>query len=638
MVATMKHRGPDDQGLLLAPPAVLGMRRLSIIDLTGGHQPAFNEDGTIAVVFNGEIYNFQELRQTLERKGHIFRSRSDTETIVHAYEAWGPDCTHHLRGMFAFAAVEMPERKAATRIFLARDRFGIKPLYYAFQDGAFLFASELRALLASGCFAARLSVSALESYLHFGSVGEPMTLVAGIHSLPPGHWMAVPLDRSALPIRPERYWDLVAAAARSRKPAVSDRHEALAEVRRRLEDAIRGHLIADVPLGIFLSSGIDSAALAGLASRERAGVHTFTLVFSEQEFSEALLARQIAARLGTRHEELLLTGEEMLSRLGKAITALDQPSMDGMNTYFVSWAARQAGLKVALSGLGGDEVFGGYSTFRSAPRVAALVGAIRSWPAPLRRGLARALTKIGAANGFADRSRKLAAACAAPDALPHPYFFLRSLFTPAQVSELLQSAALPEDRPWRDWLTASAHEADQLDSFTKISWLESRSYLVNTLLRDTDAMSMAHSLEVRVPFLDHPLLEFIAQLPEDLKRPRGTQKRLLVEALGNLLPRDVVCQRKRTFTLPWEHWLRGGLRKRIEAGLSQLAPSLRPVLSAASVRAVWNDFLAGRTSWSRPWSLYVLNQWAARHLDREVMAPLDGGTESLVVQARSGAG
>ncbi len=625
MMAAMRHRGPDDEGLLVAPPgapsAALGMRRLSIIDLAGGHQPVFNEEGTLAVVFNGEIYNFRELRQTLEAQGHCFRTRSDTEAIVHAYEEWGEDCLHHLRGMFAFAVLDTRNTSAGRGpcLFLARDRLGIKPLYYSVTQGVLVFASEVRALLAGQQISRRICEATLEAYLLFGSVAEPTTLVEGVCSLPPGHRMLVSLSARPPAAQPQAYWDFAEAALRSPKPI-----EATPQLRPLLEDAVRSHLIADVPLGLFLSSGLDSTALAALASREQQGLHTFTVVFPEQDFSEAELARRTARRFGTRHEELMLSGEEMLARLDQAVGALDQPTMDGINTYFVSWAARQVGLKVALSGLGGDEVFGGYSTFRSSPRAERLAALSSVVPGGVRSATASAAVRIGRSRRRGDAAHKLAALWRNPASLPHPYFFMRALFTPEQVESLFHGAAAtrrhklrpaaPDNSPWRAWLEETARQAERLDGFTAVSCLEMRSYMVNTLLRDTDAVSMSHSLEVRVPLLDHRLVEFVAQLPEPAKR-RGAPKALLAEALGELLPGEVVGQRKRTFTFPWELWLRGALRQRVTQGLENLTPALQPVLDGEAVRAVWQDFLSGRTNWSRPWSLYVLNEWSRRHLE-----------------------
>jgi len=616
MMGQMRHRGPDDEGIFVDDSVALGMRRLSIIDLGGGHQPVFNEDGTVAVVFNGEIYNFQELRHTLESRRHAFRTSSDTEVIVHAYEEWGEDCVHHLEGMFAFALAETSKstRRGNPRVLLARDRLGIKPLYYALVDGNLVFASEVRSLLASGQIEPRLSQPALRSYLLFGSVVEPMTLAEGVYSLPPGHRISISATSRHSRIQPEPYWGFAESAQPALDTKTLDRKSAAAFLGSLLHETVDSHLIADVPVGVFLSSGIDSTALVALAAQKRATVHTVTVVFEEQEFNEAELARRTAQRFATKHHELALSGDDMLARLGEAVSAFDQPSMDGVNSYFVSWAARQAGLKVALSGLGGDEMFGGYKTFHSTPEaqfVAALAGRI---PGGFRSFIASAAEKLSPHLTRKDAHRKMAALWRDPSFLPHPYFYTRLLFTPTQVLGLLNCDGVVGPEPWQDWLAQITRESKRLDDFTAVSCLESRSYMVNTLLRDTDAMSMAHSLEVRVPFLDHPLVEFVARLPGSVKSSSGVPKSLLVEAMGDLLPPEVVSQRKRTFTLPWEHWLRGPLKEELASEFNTIAPPLAQCLDARAVRQVRTNFLEGHTSWSRVWSLFVLNKWARRHL------------------------
>ena len=622
MLAEMVHRGPDDGGVLAKPGAVLGMRRLSIIDLAGGHQPVFNEDGTVGVVFNGEIYNFPHLRASLESRGHRFRTHSDTEVLVHAYEEWGERCLTHLRGMFAFALWDgrAGSGHGESRVLLARDRLGIKPLYYAAADGALLFASEVRALLASGAVARRLARESIEAYLLFGSVVEPMTLVQGVFSLPPGHALMVSC-RDAQKSKPAAYWDLAEAARGLRKSDLPKTlPEAAKAARPLLEEAVRSHLVSDVPLGLFLSSGIDSTALAALASRERSGLHTFTIVFPEQEFSEAEIARRTAERFATEHRELMVSGEQMLAQLPQAVGALDQPSMDGINTYFVSWAARQAGLKVALSGLGGDEVFGGYPTFRMTPRVAAIVALARRLPEGPRRAMSEALVSLGR-NGRrsarTDALRKFGAIWSGPDSLPHPYFFTRLLFTAQQLHHLLSGRTAGAPSLWHAWLEQAAAGAHELGGDAGVSSLEMRAYMVNTLLRDTDSMSMHHSLEVRVPLLDHPLVEFVTALPDRARRGRGLSKALLVEALGSLVPREVVEQPKRTFTFPWRRWLRGPLGLQVAMRLGGITPSLAEVLDREEVHSVWRSFLMGRTGWARPWSLFVLNEWVRCHLDQK---------------------
>lgn len=620
MLRSIHHRGPDEEGSLIAPRLAAGTRRLSIIDLAGGSQPIWNETRTLAIHFNGEVYNFQRLRDELTAAGHRFQTRSDTEVIVHAYEQWGPEGFARLHGMFAFILAEMPEGPSGpvTRAIFARDRFGIKPLYYAAVDGALLFASEVRALLASGLVPARISPQAVSSYLLFGSVCEPMTLVDGIFSLSPGHFAEIltsgPLSRP----KSKPFWEGISSTSPAPSNSSASPDPAPSAVRSLLEEAVRSHLIADVPVGVFLSSGLDSTAIAALAAKAHPGIHTFTVAFPDLEFSEAAEARSAANQLGTQHSELQFSGEEMLRRLDEAIAAFDQPSMDGINTYFVSWAARQSGLKVALSGLGSDEIFGGYPTFHSARSVARLSGLARLFPAPVRR-LGASFARLG--NRTAAREKALAA-WLAPEAFPHPYFFTRALFTPGQLLQRLPlcirgaNSDASSNQDWWNYVAEISQQAAPMDFFTAVSWLELRTYMLNTLLRDTDAMSMANSLEVRVPFLDPPLVDFVLSLPESRKRG-AHPKSLLISALGDLLPQNAARQvgrRKRTFTFPWGKWLRGPLREHVSAGLTEWSPALAPVLDRDFAQSVWKDFQEGRTTWSRPWSLYVLNEWAKRHL------------------------
>jgi len=299
--------------------------------------------------------------------------------------------------------------------------------------------------------------------------------------------------------------------------------------------------------------------------------------------------------------------------LTAAVGALDQPSMDGINTYFVSWAARQAGMKVALSGLGSDEIFGGYSTFRSTPDAQSAATVARAIPGGFRSTLVSAAEKTLGRFQRSDSHRKMAALWRDPNFLPHPYFYTRLLFTPTQVMGLLKGNGLDSPEPWRDWLEETARGSKQLDDFTAVSCLESRSYMVDTLLRDTDSMSMAHSIEVRVPFLDHTLVEYVSRLPGSVKR-NGRPKSLLIEALADIIPAEVISQKKRTFTLPWEHWLRNALMEEVAAEFQDIAPPLKECLNVHTVQQVWTNFLEGKTSWSRVWSLFVLNRWARRHL------------------------
>jgi asparagine synthase (glutamine-hydrolysing) len=628
MTAAMRHRGPDEEGFLTgdarAPGLALGMRRLSIIDLAGGHQPVWNETKDVAVIFNGELYNYRDLRERLALCGHRFATKSDTEILVHAWEEWGEDALAELRGMFAFALLDLRERYATAPIlFLARDPLGIKPLYYTQTPDGFAFASEVRSLLASGVVPKRLSQDALTAYLLFGSISEPVTLLEGVFSLPPGHRMLLHVPERRRTPRARPWWDAaVSPAARDpRKPR--DLASAAKKLRPLLEDAVNAHLIADVPVGLFLSSGLDSGAIAALAAKAQGGIESFTLTFPGTAFDEAELARLAAKRFKTKHTEVPLGGESLVGRLDEALGALDQPTMDGINTYFVSWAAKQVGLKVALSGLGGDELFAGYQTFADTPRLSRLIRWAWFVPAPVRRMTAPLVASLAARQGLPDAGRKAAAAWAYPDTLPHAYFFARTLFPPGQVERIIEPRFRPStvnadgvtlEPTWLGWLERTADEARKLEPIAGVSWLEMRTYMASTLLRDTDTVSMARSLEIRVPLLDTPVVEFVGSLPDAARRQPGVQKALLVQALGDLLPQEILAQRKRTFTLPWEAWLRGPLRARMEASFSDLAPSLVAQLRPGGVPSVWTDFLAGKTTWSRPWSLYVLNEWCRQHL------------------------
>jgi asparagine synthase (glutamine-hydrolysing) len=629
MAAAMQHRGPDDDGFLVneprAPGLALGMRRLSIIDLKTGHQPVWNETGDVAVIFNGELYNYRELRERLTLSGHRFTTQSDTEILVHAWEEWGEDCLDELRGMFALALLDLRKRYAtAPLLFLARDPLGIKPLYYTQTADGFAFASEVRTLLAGKITPKKLSQDALTSYFLFGSVSEPVALLDGVFSLPPGHRMLLYVPERRRVPRARAWWDATRSPEAKDGRATRDFSSATRSLRPLLEDAVRAHLIADVPAGLFLSSGLDSSVIAALAARERAGICSFTLSFPGTAYDESPLARSVAKHCGTQHREVPLKGDAIVSRLDEALAALDQPSMDGINTYFVSWAAREAGLKVALSGLGGDELFGGYPTFTDTPRIMRLIRMAWFVPAPLRKALAPLVRAAVAGRSRADAARKTVAAWLQPDTLPHAYFFTRALFpVGAELSRLIEPRFRPSsvaadgvtlEPTWLGWLERAADEARKLEAMGGISWLEMRCYMASTLLRDTDSVSMARSLEVRVPLLDTPLVEFVNALPDAVRRRDGSPKALLKEAIGDLLPQEILTQKKRAFTLPWEEWLRGPLRKRIEASFAEPAAELAPYLRGDGVSEVWNAFLAGKTSWSRPWSIYVLNEWCRKHL------------------------
>ena len=627
MAGAMGHRGPDEDGFLVndsrAPGLALGMRRLSIIDLASGQQPIWNETHDVAVVMNGELYNYREVRERLTRLGHKFKTQSDTEILVHAWEEWGEEFLSEIHGMFTLAIADFRKHYTSGPIlFLARDPLGIKPLYYTQGPEGFAFASEVRALRENATTSGMLSQDAVTAYLLFGSVSEPVTMFEGVFSVPPGHRMVIYVpDRRKIP-RTHPWWDPRRSPAGRDPKKPRDYATAVKQIRPLLQDAVRAHLIADVPVGLFLSSGLDSGAIAALAAREHPGIQSFTLAFPGTEYDESELTRRVAAQCGTKHKEVALEGSAATERIDEVLRAMDQPSMDGVNTYFVSWAAREVGLKVALSGLGGDELFAGYPTFGSVPKLERMTSLARILPGAIRRatgGIVRGALALGMTR---DGAAKAAAAWRDAERLPHAYFFARALFAPDDLKALTEPRFRPSsigadgttlEPTWMGWLQRAADEARRVGSIGAVSWMELRCYMASTLLRDTDSMSMARSLEVRVPLLDTPLVEFVCALPDEARRAGTRQKALLVDALQDVLPAEILGQKKRTFTLPWEQWLRGPLRPKLEGSFGEIAAPLKDHLKSAGVQAVWQSFLADKTTWSRPWSIFVLNEWSKRN-------------------------
>jgi asparagine synthase (glutamine-hydrolysing) len=616
LAACLAHRGPDDEGIEIvdirgAESRVLALvhRRLSIIDLSpAGHQPMRDPESSNWIVFNGEIYNFKDLRDELERGGHVFHTNSDTEVILRAYRAWGVSCLERLRGMFAFAIWDDEARK----LLLAVDRLGIKPLYYACAPGGeFVFASEVRALLETGLVPRCLDADALESYLAFGAVQAPLTMVRGVRSLLPGHYLEV--DATGRVEAERSYWAPPLAAADT---ALNGRADALVEgLRAELEEAVHYHLVSDVPVGIFLSGGIDSSSLVALVARVASHPPlTFSVVFPETEFSEAPYSRLVAQAHRTRHTEVRLSERDLLDVLPAALGAMDQPTIDGVNVYVVSQAVRRAGLKVVLSGQGGDETLTGYPTYRQMQGFARYHRVLAAVPLPLRRGIggavATALRRRTVGHKLSELLQTGASALSA-------YLVLRALFLAPARSALLDdrtSPALVDGLP-----RAVADELRRLsaglDPVNQVSLYEMRTYLANMLLRDGDFMSMAHGLEVRVPFLDHKLVEFVARIPGRLKLDPVLPKPLLIRAMGDLLPPAIYQRRKTGFTFPWEYWLRNELRSLVDEMLVDTAIGARLGLNGEVCLRLWRQFLgrAPGVTWSRVWSLFVLYRWCDEH-------------------------
>ncbi|MBI4445043.1 MAG: asparagine synthase (glutamine-hydrolyzing) [Acidobacteria bacterium] len=608
MLLAQVQRGPDDEGISVLEENSgllgLGSRRLAIIDVSSlGHQPMVNPDTGDILVHNGEIYNFLELRRELEDLGFCFRSRTDTEVILRAYQQWNVRCLERFNGMFAFALWDAAKR----HLLLARDPLGIKPLYYSFIRGkGFLFASEVRALLSSGLISADLDLKAVAGFLAYGAVQEPLTIIRAAQALASGSWMQVDIRGEKL--REGRFWNLpVPSVSSGRKETLID------EGRDLFQKAVRRHLISDVPLGIFLSSGLDSTAVLGQSIRERPeGVHAFTVSFPDfPELDESPIARNTAARLGAHYHEYPVDSACAMSWVHQGLEKMDQPSMDGLNTYIVSRAVREQGLAVALSGQGGDEVFGGYRTFRAVPRWLRRNQWLNLAPASVRSALLRLATSH-TSEVFQEKARDL---IRARSDLLSVYFHYRRLLSDSDLAALgFQASELG--------LTTTFHcpEAPRHacvvadDEIASVQRLETVFYLGNTLLRDGDVFGMANSLEIRVPFLDRELVEWVFRLPGKAVLPKGSsEKHLLRLICAGFYTPELTNNKKRGFALPFSSWLLGPLNELTEDYLNSLKTV--GLLRANGVDRIYSSFKREPWSpaWSRLWSLVILAHWLKMH-------------------------
>jgi asparagine synthase (glutamine-hydrolysing) len=614
-----RHRGPDDEGSWQSgrpgeDGAMLGFRRLAIIDVSrDGHQPMADPETGNVLVFNGEIYNFVELRRELEAEGSVFRSRTDTEVILKAWARWGLDALARMRGMFAFALWDARQRI----LVLARDRLGIKPLYLCTVDRAggrkaVLFASELRALLATGLVARRLSADAVGTYVWNGFVVGPGTIIEGVRLLPAGTTATIDPRSGLRGI--EQYWQL---------PEPRPSPDGVERLREGLRSAVQQHLVSDVPLGVFLSGGVDSSAITALA----AGAHpaqrlrTFNISFDEAGYDEAPYARRVAEALATEHVEVRLTQERFQEQLEPALRCLDQPTFDAINTYFVSRAVREAGITVALSGAGGDELFGGYRSFRDIPRASALSRCLRPVPERALRlvagGVMRAVSGRPGEVPPQTRWGKLTDVLATRGRLVDLYQTCYALFTVDFARQLL---AAKENGHLRAGLPGSRHQelaARAGDAPTRhaISVLELASFVGERLLRDTDAASMAVSLETRVPLLDHEVIEAAACVPERTRFEPLGRKRLLRELAMPGLDPSLFDRPKAGFVLPLELWAKQELKGEVGRMLLDRDRCAACGLDPEPVARLWRAFSAGAPGlyWSRVWALYVLMWWAQEH-------------------------
>jgi asparagine synthase (glutamine-hydrolysing) len=602
MLDHLRHRGPDDRGEERlepngGPTVYLGHQRLSIIDLSPkGHQPMANDSRTLWISTNSEIYNFKELRSELEAKLYRFHSDSDTEVLLKAYEEWGADCLEKLRGMFAFGIWDSQKKV----LFLARDRLGIKPLYYFSSPDCFLFASEVRALAATGLPETTINETGLFNYLSFGSVSGPETIWNSIKELRPAHYLLV----SQNSITEKKYWDPLQYANYSEHAGSFEE-----QVASTLKQSVGMRQVSDVSLGAFLSGGIDSSAVVSLMdSKTDEPVQTLSVIFKEQEFDESLYSNEVARQMATNHHTLELGESDLITALSQAIGAMDQPTVDGINTYLISQCARETGWKVALSGIGGDELFGGYESFRLFPKLHRFKNVLNALPPSWSRTMGNLLKR---ALPSSDQNTKLGHFVSGQNSGSHIYYLLRALFCEDQVTGLFADKNVA-DRQVQKHLGRTRNRIESLKHLhplKQISFLELTHYLPNTLLRDTDMMSMAHGLEMRVPLIDHQLVELMFSVPAKIQFARPPVKSLLIRSLANKLPSQLINRKKMGFTLPFENWMRKDLKTEVESVLLAPVPSISDLISEAAVIKVWKDFLEGKVTWSRPWALYILKKW-----------------------------
>jgi asparagine synthase (glutamine-hydrolysing) len=611
------HRGPDDEGIYVADGSGLGMRRLSIIDLSGGHQPVFNEDRSAWIVFNGEIFNFPELRPELEKRGHRFYTKTDTEVIIHLYEEMGAECVQKLRGMFGLAIYDKHKRK----LILARDRLGKKPLHYALLNGKLYFGSEIKSILAVAPELAEVNSQGLLEYLYYGYVPDPITAFTGIHKLPPGHL----LEFEKGEIRVRQYWDLPEYGTHSPK----SEEECLEELERRLLEATRIRLISDVPLGAFLSGGTDSSTVVALMARASSGpVKTFSIGFKKDDFNEADYARIVARKFETDHHEMILE-PDVVQTVEHLTSSLEEPFGDSsmLPTYYVSQMARQH-VTVALSGDGGDEMFGGYGRYRiHAER--RIFEHVPEWARRFYR------EKVFPRLPNSMHGRKFSYNVSLPwqeryvDGLSFVPAFERD--TPL-LSEDFREILRRSDDPG-NVLRRYFAKAPAKDPVSQILYVDTKTYMVADILTKVDRMSMLNSLEVRVPILDHVFVEYAAGLTPDWKL-RGRELKYILRKLAERVgvPREVLYRKKQGFSLPLVHWMRNELKEMLMILLEQRTLE-RGYFVANGVRKLMDDHLRrGRTMTGRLWRLLMFELWHRNFLEKFVRP---AGLFSLPVVADS---
>jgi len=598
MTQRLSHRGPDNEGTWQEDDVCLGHRRLSIIDLsTESNQPFFSSDKRFTIVYNGELYNYRDLKLELQRTAqgaiqqpYFFQTNSDTEVILAAYIRWGSECLQYFNGMYAFSIYDKVEKK----LFIARDRLGVKPLYYYYGDEAFIFSSEIRPIIHSGIKSFHLNKEVLAEYFMYQTVFAPNTIIKGIKMLMPGHYLEFQNGKASL----TQYYSVNKINHSSRDLSYKNICKKVNEL---LTHSVQQRLVADVPFGAFLSGGIDSSAVVGLMSKVSSEqVQTFNISFDESEFSESKYARLISKKFNTKHHEIKLTPKYFLDQLPEALSAIDHPGGDGPNTYIVAKATKQAGVTMALSGIGGDELFAGYDVFKRMFELQK-----KSWLNAVPQFARKA------AGGIISKKRKSISGNKIAELLSEPeisfntaYPLNRSVFTQQELSKLIKNP-----QPFLN-IKKIISEVPQLKDhlLSTVSLCEINTYLQNVLLRDSDQMAMAVALEVREPFLDYKLTEFVLGVKDEYKFPH-TPKKLLIDSLGDLLPGEIVNRPKMGFTLPWQQWLKGDLKTFCEKNITEL--SELDFCHKNEIRNLWQRFLNNDNliTWSRVWHLVILNNW-----------------------------
>ncbi len=601
MTNAIDHRGPNSQGLWNDEHCLFGHRRLSIIDLSeAGNQPFISQDGRYILIYNGELYNYKDLKFELQRAEHgstnipyIFKTNTDTEVILASYLRWGNNCMKRFNGMFAFAIWDTVQQK----LLIARDRLGVKPLYYQYKNNILVFASEIRALIYSGIIDKKINQSSVAEYIQYATVHAPNTMLQDVNVLMPGNFLELHQNNLTF----SQYWNISDYATSKHDLSYKETCEKVNEL---LTASVERRLIADVPFGAFLSGGIDSSAIVGLMSKVSSEkVQTFNVSFDESEFSEAKYAKQIAQKFNTQHHEIKLTPTDFLNQLPEALAAIDHPSGDGPNSYIVSKATKKEGISMALSGLGGDEVFAGYDIFKRFYELEKKVW-LNIIPA---KGLAGKLISAKNKSVQGDKTSEILALNSINGYQAYP--INRKLFNQTDYHSLLKNKYNDSNFIFN---VIKNSTTDKQHILSRVSLYEIETYMQNVLLRDADQMSMAVALEVRVPFLDYLLVQFVLGVKDEYKFPH-TPKKLLIDSLGDLLPNEIINRPKMGFTLPWKDWLKGDLREFCEDNIIQFSKS--SFVNREAILIIWNRFLNNdpKITWSRIWHLVVLNNWINTH-------------------------